>query len=284
MTERGDYRAIRRALLNGPDFHKLSKDARWTFVVLKVNASSVGLETWYHDEIVAKIASQSGIARRSVLSSLSELDGTWIAREANVFWIKGHLTHEPSLNPNDPKHRKHVQSHIGGLPRLEIVRQFVAFHRTPWFPSKECRAALSWAFNHSEETPDSPSEDPSGSPVSTLHYTTLDQSSPLPACFASVPESAHPALHAVINGARNPTGAAASIKEIADGVPNIKPTREQMGRAIVDFHANAEEWNAARLRTYVGRAIREDAPRPAFGKQPRKGPATYTYAEPEDVQ
>lgn len=278
MTERGDYRAIRRALLNGPDFHKLSKDARWTFVVLKVNASSVGLETWYHDEIVAKIVSQSGIARRSVLSSLSELDGTWIAREANVFWIKGHLTHEPSLNPNDPKHRKHVQSHIGGLPRLEIVRQFVAFHRTPWFPSKECRATLAWAFNHSEESPDGPHEDPSGSPVSTLHYTTLDQSSPPPACLPFVPDAAHPALYAILATADNPTAAGAEIMMVAQGARGMKPTPEQLGRAITDFAANAGTWNAALFRSYVKRAIGEDAPRPAFGK-PRRGPATYDYTE-----
>lgn len=93
-----------------------------------------------------------------------------------------------------------------------------------------------------------------------------------------VPETSHPALNAVLGTARNPLGAAATIKEIAEGAPNLKPNREQMGRALVDFHANGEAWNAALLRTYVARAIREDAPRPAFGK-PKRGPTTYDYTE-----
>lgn len=98
-----------------------------------------------------------------------------------------------------------------------------------------------------------------------------------------LPESAWGALDAVLATASNPKGAASSIIEIAAGMPNLKPTREQMGVAVQDYAANGEKWNAAHFRKYVQRVIRGDANpaplRPAFGK-PRNGPRTYTYEEP----
>lgn len=76
-----------------------------------------------------------------------------------------------------------------------------------------------------------------------------------------VPEGARAALRSLLGTARNPTAAAHEIKAIADGTRNLKPTPDQLGRAVLDFVANGSEWNAAYFRTFVKRAIDEDAPR-----------------------
>lgn len=124
-SERGEYRAIRTVLLDGPDFQGLGERSRWVFVAMKLNFGPSGIEVHYPTALAHQLSAQTGIPAEAVAEAMEELEGAgWIVMESNVVWIVGQLEHDPSLNANDPKHRKSIQRHIAGLPRLEIVERF----------------------------------------------------------------------------------------------------------------------------------------------------------------
>ncbi len=145
MAERGTYRSIPCALLAGKDFRKLAERQRWVFFVLKMNIGAVGIDTWYPEELSARLCSESGAAPDKVALALDVLEhGGWIEREDNIIWVKGHITHDPHLVPANPKHRKSVQRHLAGLPRIGLVRRFVEAH-PEWCPPAEMAVmGMSW--------------------------------------------------------------------------------------------------------------------------------------------
>lgn len=178
MSERGEYRAIRRVLLDGPDFQKLSERARWIFVVLKINLGPAGIDVVYPDALTVQLSAQSGAGAAQIIAALEELEAAkWIAREANVLWIKGQLANDPHFRQSDDKHRKGIQRHVGGLPRLGIVREYVMTLRS-WFtidgtPIGDPSEGLAWAFkgpskqkykekNKNKEKTSAPASQPAG--------------------------------------------------------------------------------------------------------------------------
>lgn len=148
MAERGNYRSIACALLAGKDFRKLAERQRWIFVVLKLNLSGPGIDVWYPDELISRLTSESGASADQVKLSLDILEHEgWVRREENVIWAVGQLSFDPHLKPSDIKHRKSVQRHVAGLPRMALVRAFVEAH-PEFFPASEGRSmGLGWAFD-----------------------------------------------------------------------------------------------------------------------------------------
>jgi hypothetical protein len=133
VAERGEYRAIRRVLLDGPDFQQLSERARWVFVALKLNMGPTGIEVHYRGALAHQVAAQTGVPAEAVTAAMDELEaGDWIRQEGNILWVVGQLDHDPHLKDNDQKHRKSVVKHVAGLPRLAIVRRFIEEH-PQWF-------------------------------------------------------------------------------------------------------------------------------------------------------
>ena len=169
MSDRGEYRAIRRVLLDGPDFQRLPERARWVFVALKLNIGPAGIEVWYPAELVARLSAQTGVSAGGIQDALNTLEaGGWIRREGNVVWIVGQLANDPHVKQSDPKHRKMLQRHIAGMPRLDIVGDFVKAH-TGWFtidgtPIGAPSEGLAWAFEGPSEghrsTKNKPKDEP----------------------------------------------------------------------------------------------------------------------------
>lgn len=169
MSDRGEYRAIRRVLLDGPDFQQLPERARWVFVALKLNFGPAGIEVWYPAELTARISAQTGTSPAGVQDALMTLEKAgWIQREANVVWIMGQLTNDPHVKQADKKHRTMLQRHIAGLPRVGIVARFVKAH-AGWFttdgsPTGGPPEGLAWAFEGPSEglrsTKDKPEDKP----------------------------------------------------------------------------------------------------------------------------
>lgn len=126
MADRGEYRAIRRVLLDGPDFQALGAGPRWVFVALKLNMGPSGIEVHYPDALAAQLAAQTGFRPADVAACLDRLEEAgWIERECNVVWVVRHLEFDPHMRAADAKHRKGVQNHIAGLPSLAICGRFV---------------------------------------------------------------------------------------------------------------------------------------------------------------
>lgn len=152
MSDRGEYRAIRRVLIDGPDFQRLPERARSVFLFAKINFGPAGIEVWYAAELVARLSAQTGISQGGVQEALMALERAgWIQRESNVVWIIGQLANDPHVKRADPKHRKMMQRHVDGLPRLPIVARFVLAHRE-WFTADGTAngaptQALAWAID-----------------------------------------------------------------------------------------------------------------------------------------
>jgi hypothetical protein len=151
VSERGEYRSIPLALIDGPDFQRLPERARWVFVALKLNLGPVGIGVWYPAELVARLSAQSGASAAGVQDALMTLEREgWIQREGNVLWIVKQLEFDPHVKLANPKHRKMVQTVVGGLPRLAIVGRFIRYYEL-WFradgephgsPSEPLRRAI----------------------------------------------------------------------------------------------------------------------------------------------
>lgn len=137
MADRGEYRAIRRVLLDGKDFRKLPERARFVFLALKLNIGPSGIDTFEPEALVYTLAAQTGGKPDQIRVALDVLEHQgWVKREDNVVWIVGQLEHDPHVKQSDPKHRLGVQRHVSGLPRLAIVREYIEGH-LEWFEGIE---------------------------------------------------------------------------------------------------------------------------------------------------
>lgn len=147
MSERGNYRSISCSLLAGKDFRALPERPRWVFVVLKMNFNFTGIDTWYPDELRARISNESGASEADVEAAFQQLERAgWMRREDNVVWLVGHISHDPHMKPSDPKHRKAAQRILAGLPRVALVEGYLKAH-PEWFPRLERSSmGLAWAF------------------------------------------------------------------------------------------------------------------------------------------
>lgn len=159
QSERGDYRAIRQVLLDGPEFQALSERARFALLVMRIGSGPTGLDVEYELGAVEKVANRTGMGARAAKKAFEELKNSRrIVREGNITWIIGQLDDEPNMRPSDKNHRKSVQRYVAGLPRLTIVRLFVEAHPA-WFPEEEVRAVgLGWTL------PEGPTETPPKTP------------------------------------------------------------------------------------------------------------------------
>jgi hypothetical protein len=129
MADRGTYRSVKVVLLDGPDFQRLSSEARFVFLVLKMTFGPSGIDVRYPEELVHQVAGKTGYDPDTVRECLATLErADWIRREGNVVWVVGQLEHDPGMQPSNSNHRTSIQRHVDGLPRIELVARFVAEH------------------------------------------------------------------------------------------------------------------------------------------------------------
>jgi hypothetical protein len=124
---RGTYRGIFSALVDDPDFQRLSARARHVFLTLRVcpQLGPAGIFRHYP----AVLAEQAGYDLDEIEKALSELAaGRWIIREGPILWLRNALRHDPSIRLSDAKHRKTVYRWISGLPKLGIVLTFCDYY------------------------------------------------------------------------------------------------------------------------------------------------------------
>lgn len=258
MSERGEYRAIRRVLLDGPDFQKLSERARWIFVVLKINLGPAGIDVFYPEALVAQLAAQSGAPAEGVRAAMDELEAHgWVAREANVVWIKGQLKNDPHVKQADKKHCKAIQRHVSGLPRLAIVAAFMLEHRG-WFrddtrPDGGPPEGLAWAFQgplkHKPEDKPENKPDDDGAALPPPPPTQRD----------FIPEPYRASYDAAIRGANNPDALIAELTMLESGERGRRFTWDVIGRALHEMAVAGKPVTPILLRGFC-RKVLEDSP------------------------
>lgn len=129
--DRGEYRSIARVLIDGPDFQRLSPEAKLVFLVTKIAIGPSGIDVV--PALVATTVERSGLPVARVEEAIGELVASqWLAIEGNVVWVVGGLRYEPGLTATNQKHRTGLSRHVAGLPRIALVARFVAEH-PEWF-------------------------------------------------------------------------------------------------------------------------------------------------------
>ena len=123
--KRGEYAAVHTALLDDPDFQRLSPEAKllWYSLRLMLGASGIALVRGWK----TVLPEVTGID--SVNGHLEELtSGGWLNQQQNVLWLRNVLRFNPNLNLSHDKHLTGVSKHIAGLPKLAIVNAFAEYY------------------------------------------------------------------------------------------------------------------------------------------------------------
>lgn len=143
-TERGEYRPMFCRILNGPDFRRLTPIARACLWPLKLRLPSAGIGVI--PALVATLAEDTGFTEAEVREALDELQRSpfegpseggerrpaWLRVEGTVVWLIRGLEFEPTVNPNDDKHRLHVRRTVASLPTVPLVQEYKSRYAT-WF-------------------------------------------------------------------------------------------------------------------------------------------------------
>lgn len=132
MTDRGEYRSIRTVIVQGPDFKRMSPNAKLVWFYIKLQLGPTGIGVFNAAKHV--LSEQTGLSPRKVESLLVELDRhpEFFRREDSVFWVVGGLKNDPGMSCKNANHVKSVVAAIAALPRLAIVSDFKKDH-PDWF-------------------------------------------------------------------------------------------------------------------------------------------------------
>lgn len=179
---RGTYRGIFTALLDDPDYQRLSSDARLVLLTLRL-CSQAGVAVIFR-LYPAVVAEQTGLTVAAVERALAELEKLpsperpWIHREGGVVWVRNGLRHDPNVSVGYDKHRTAILRAVAGLPRLSIVRKFCRYYDLGWpieRPSKGLRKAIEGV---APPTPDSLLPTPYSLPTTPENETEARPFSP----------------------------------------------------------------------------------------------------------
>lgn len=132
MSRRGVYRGIFSAMLDDPDYQRLTSDARLVLLTLRLCAQAGAAAIFRFYPTV--LAEQAGLEIERVEKALIELSSSpssaesWVVREGPIVWVRNGLRYDPNLRLADPKHRKSVERAVQALPRLDIVASFCEYY------------------------------------------------------------------------------------------------------------------------------------------------------------
>lgn len=147
-TDRGEYRPMFCRILNGPDFRRLSGIARACLWPLKLRLPSPGIGVI--PALVAALSEDAAFPEEQVRAALEELEARpsegpsevvergvedrppWVRRSGSLVWLVRGLEFEPTLNPNDPKHRLHVQRAVAAHPTVGLIEDYKSRYAL-WF-------------------------------------------------------------------------------------------------------------------------------------------------------
>jgi hypothetical protein len=127
MIERGAFRSIYCALVDGPDFQAFSPGAKLVFYTLKMTLGPSGIDVV--PALVATLEERTGADANQVEKGLAQLiEKKWVERDRNVVWIVDALRYEPAFSLENQNHRAKIRRHLDGLPKLPIVDRFRAYY------------------------------------------------------------------------------------------------------------------------------------------------------------
>jgi hypothetical protein len=137
---RGEWRPFFENWPDGPDFQRLSPEARLVLYTFKLKLGRTGLRAIAGRH--AALGEWTGLDPQLVRAAEQELEREgWMQFDGPIAWLVRGLQFEPTVSPNDSKHRKSVQAHLLTQPRRPILGRFMA-HYPSWFPDRDLEAPL----------------------------------------------------------------------------------------------------------------------------------------------
>jgi hypothetical protein len=94
------FRAVTAALLDNPDFQKLSSYTRLTYIAATVLLGPSGIEERYPASLIEELLPRVGGSARKIVKALEELEAAgWICRQGRLFWCVRQLADDPFHRP-----------------------------------------------------------------------------------------------------------------------------------------------------------------------------------------
>lgn len=124
-AERGNYRSIHRALLDDPDFEKLTIEAKLLLFIIKLQLGQSGIDVVYP----GTLESVSGMDSKAIEKALKALSSaSWIHTQGKIIWLRNGLRFEPHFNMENANHVKGIESHTRSLPKQQIVLEYCIYY------------------------------------------------------------------------------------------------------------------------------------------------------------
>lgn len=295
---RGEWRPFFENWPDGPDFQRLTPPARLVLYTLKIKLGAAGIRAIAGRH--AALAEWTGYTIEEVAEAERELENEgWIELEGAVAWLVRGLEFEPTMTPNDPKHRKWLARYLPTVPSYAILKRF-AEHYAEWLVDQEVkplpkplpRASEGPSKGHRSTSP-SPSPSPSplkatppppraGAPRDNRPKTEADRqlrrfcdSAEVTAVVAAAGEKGGSALLGYLRAAHDPPRLWLELKSYLEGpgAPGGRPvTAVQLGEAM---HAMAMadppvQMGQRRLAAFVRKVVEDLEPAPVRPSGPRR--------------
>ena len=163
---RGEYRPIYEALVDGPDYRKLTPTAKLCLVTIKLKAGPMGMRPWaaLADTLAEMTGEKLTVVRTAVKQLLSN---SWIEYEDGIVWLIRGMEFEPSVS-HGVKHRAWLERMLRGFPRAPIVDRFRA-HYAAFFGASDGAEG----DRDSDRVSDTPCDRVSDTPADTTSPTTF---------------------------------------------------------------------------------------------------------------
>jgi hypothetical protein len=121
----GRQRGISRDLLDDADFQAAGDDGRLLYFYVRCTLPEYGIGVVRLDELLKLLG--PGWGRQRVADAYAAARH-FVLKEGSVSWIRNALANEPSFSMGNERHVAGLLNRLSGLPRLAIVRQFVAYY------------------------------------------------------------------------------------------------------------------------------------------------------------
>lgn len=253
-SERGEYRPIYVALLDGPDFQSLAAEERWVLVTLKLSLGMLGIAVL--PGLESAVAERTGYTVRRVIRALQALERDWIEREKNVAWLIRGFKFEPSMSPSNQLHRTSVRRLVDALPRLAIVDRFRGTY-PEWFDIPSTNGLREAIEGHSKPSLNTETE------TETETQTQTNNDDGVRALADQMAPEGASALEGYLRAVRDPARLVLELRSYVNGSHGpggraVTPT--QLGRALHEMALAGAAMTSKVLSAFVRRVLEPDPP------------------------
>lgn len=131
MSDRGSYRAIHSVTVDSPEFIDMGWQGQlvWFHLKLRLGPSGIGVLPAIEAVLGEATGGDRGCHPDTIRQGITDgMNAGFLVRERNVLWLRNALKFEPSMSLKNENHRKRIQKHIAGLPKLKIVNDFADYY------------------------------------------------------------------------------------------------------------------------------------------------------------